>query len=130
MFYVKTFYFLSIIICLWFLNFCVINKTRHISSDSLKNTIQYYFGDTEKLLVGYETYGKDIKLGKWNQSVIRSNDKHAYNDDWGKILRALRLPLGCNAVDIGANDGEEGCLVLAVSFRFNKLVLKYAFCFR
>ena len=130
MFYVKTFYFLSIIICLWFLNFCVINKTRHISSDSLKNTIQYYFGDTEKLLVGYETYGKDIKLGKWNQSVIRSNDKHAYNEDWGKILRTLRRPRGCNAVDIGANDGEEGCLVLAVSFRFNKLVLKYAFCFR
>ena len=121
MFYNKTFYILSTLVFLWFLNVCVINKTRQISSDSVKNTKQYYFGDTEKLLVGYETYGKDIKLGKWNQSVIRSNDKHAYNEHWGKILRALRLPLGCNAVDIGANDGEEGCLVFAVSFRFNKL---------
>lgn len=106
MFYEKTFYFLSIIICLWFLNFCVINKTRQTSSDSVKIQNKYYFGDTEKLLVGYETYGKDIKLGKWNQSVIRSNDRHAYNEHWANILRVLRLPRGCNSIDIGANDGE------------------------
>ena len=107
MFYNKTFYFLSTISILWFINFCVINKTKHITSDSLKITKQYYFGDTEKLLVGYETYGKNIKLGKWNQSMVTSNDKHAYNEHWAKILRRLRLPRGCNAVDIGANDGER-----------------------
>ena len=89
------------------MNFCVINKTKQITSDSVKITKQYYFGDTEKLLVGYETYGKNIKLGKWNQSMVTSNDKHAYNEHWAEILRRLRLPRGCNAVDIGANDGER-----------------------
>ena len=89
------------------MNFCVINKTKQITSDSVKITKQYYFGDTEKLLVGYTNYGGSIKLGNWNRSLVEINVNHEYNEQWAKIIKMLRLPPGCNAVDIGANDGKS-----------------------
>ena len=106
MFSKKTFYIFSTISFFWFLTFCVINNKDQVKSDSVTSRDNYY-GDTEKLLVGYETYGNYIKLGKWNQSIIPVGYlRHDYNEVWAQVLRALGLPPGCNAVDIGANDGE------------------------
>ena len=116
MFSKKTFHIFSTISFLWFLTFYVINNKNQ--SDSVISR-DNYFGDTEKLLVGYETYGNNIKLGKWNQSIISVGYlRHDYNEVWAKVLRALGLPPGCNAVDIGANDGETSVMEVVV---FNEL---------
>ena len=110
MFSKKTFYiFFSTISVIWFLTFCVINNQKQVKSDSVISR-DYYFGDTEKLLVGYETYGNNIKLGKWNQSIVNVNLRVDYNEYWAQVLRALGMPPGCNAVDIGANDGETSVM--------------------
>ena len=112
MFSKKTFHIFSTISFLWFLTFYVINNKNQ--SDSVISR-DNYFGDTEKLLVGYETYGNNIKLGKWNQSIISVGYlRHDYNEVWAKVLRALGLPPGCNAVDIGANDGETSVMEVVV----------------
>ena len=112
MFSKKTFHTFSTISFLWFLTFYVINNKNQ--SDSVISR-DNYFGDTEKLLVGYETYGNNIKLGKWNQSIISVGYlRHDYNEVWAKVLRALGLPPGCNAVDIGANDGETSVMEVVV----------------
>ena len=109
----KTLYIFSTISFLWFLSFCVINNTKQVKSDSVISR-DYFFGDTEKLLVGYETYGNNIKLGKWNQSIVTANERLAYNKVWTKVLRTLGMPPGCNAVDIGANDGETSMMQVVV----------------
>ena len=112
MFSKKTFHIFSTISFLWFLTFYVINNKNQ--SDSVISR-DNYFGDTEKLLVGYETYGNNIKLGKWNQSIISVGYlRHDYNEVWAKVLRALGLPPGCSAVDIGANDGETSVMEVVV----------------
>ena len=112
MFSKKTFHIFSTISFLWFLTSYVINNKNQ--SDSVISR-DNYFGDTEKLLVGYETYGNNIKLGKWNQSIISVGYlRHDYNEVWAKVLRALGLPPGCNAVDIGANDGETSVMEVVV----------------
>ena len=113
MFSKKTLYIFSTISFLWFLTFCVINNTK-VKSDSVISR-DYYFGDTEKVLVGYETYGNNIKLGKWNQSIVPVGYlRFEYNEHWAKVLRALGMPPGCNAVDIGANDGETAVMQVVV----------------
>ena len=103
----KTYYFLSTVFFLWFCNVFVIN---HHSVKDVKRDPQShennYFGETAKLLEGYQNYGSNIKLGKWNKSLVEFNYNLAYNEQWAKILKMLRLPPGCNAVDIGANDGK------------------------
>ena len=109
MFSKKTFYIFSTISVLWFFTFCVINNRNQVKSDSVISR-DYYFGDTEKLLVGVETYGNNIKLGKWNQSICNVNVRIGYNEVWAKVLRALGMPPNCNAVDIGANDGETSVM--------------------
>ena len=117
----KTLYFLSRITFVWLFSVCVIYKTQTFPHDFEENGRKYYFGDTEKLLVGYETYGKHIKLGKWNQSIYTYNIKHGYNEEWAKIFKMMRLPPGCNAVDIGANDGndvmEHFCEMINIFYR-------------
>ena len=112
----RTFYFLATVFFLWFCNVFVIKQSlvgnNHTARDDEKYPLQSprsnYFGDTEKLLVGYTNYGGNIKLGKWNRSLVEINVNHAYNEQWAKIIKMLRLPPGCNAVDIGANDGKSG----------------------
>ena len=111
MFSKKTFHIFSTISFLWFLTFYVINNKNQ--SDSVISR-DNYFGDTEKLLVGYETYGNNIKLGKWNQSIVNVNVRVDYNEYWAQVLRALGMPPGCNAVDIGANDGETSVMEVVV----------------
>ena len=113
----KTYYFLSTVFFLWFCNVFVIKQSivhdlhsvkdvkRERDSHSPKSN---YFGETEKLLEGYQNYGSNIKLGKWNRSLVEININLAYNKQWAKIIQMLRLPPGCNAVDIGANDGKGG----------------------
>ena len=110
----KTKVFVSIVFSLWLFNVFVIKQTLIESNHSVKDVKKdpllpksNYFGDTEKLLVGYQTYGPNIKMGKWNKSVVELNPSHAYNKDWERIIKMLRLPPGCNAVDIGANDGDN-----------------------
>ena len=78
MFSKKTFYIFSTISVLWFFTFCVINNRNQVKSDSVISR-DYYFGDTEKLLVGVETYGNNIKLRKWNQSICNVNVRFGYN---------------------------------------------------
>ena len=122
MFRKKTFYIFSTISVLWFLTFCVINNKNQVKSDSAISR-DYYFGDTEKLLVGYETYGNNIKLGKWNQSIVSvgglgGSIRYDYNEVWAQVLRALGMPPSCNAVDIGANDGETSVIEVVI---FNEL---------
>ena len=116
----KTYYFLCTVFFLWFCNVFVIKQSiiDHHSVKDVKRDSQSskrnYFGETEKLLVGYENYGNNIKLGKWNKSLVEINVNLAYNEHWAKILKMLRLPPGCNAVDIGANDGKGGDIVILV----------------
>ena len=59
----------------------------------------------EDVLVGVQEYGHGIRLGTWNQSLVTSNTQLPYNEQWAALLRMLDMPPGCNAVDIGANDG-------------------------
>ena len=59
----------------------------------------------EEVLVGVQEYGHGIMLGTWNQSLLTSNTQLPYNEQWAALLRMLDMPPGCNAVDIGANDG-------------------------
>ena len=110
MFSKKTFYIVSTISFLWFLTFCVINNTNRSNSVISRD---YYFGDIEKILVGYETYGNNIKLGKWNQSIVPVGYVD-YNEYWVQVLRALGMPPGCNAVDIGANNGETSVMEVVI----------------
>ena len=114
----KTLYFLSTVFFLWFCNVFVIKQSIVINIHSVKDFKREsrdshgpnskYFGETEKILEGYENYGSNIKLGKWNKSLVDFNYNLAYNEEWAKIIKMLRLPSGCNAVDIGANDGKCG----------------------
>ena len=60
----------------------------------------------EDILVGVEEYGPGIWLGRWNGTIVRTNTQLPYNTVWGTLLTMLQLPAGCNAVDIGANDGN------------------------
>ena len=106
----KTYYFLSTVFFLWFCNVFVINHhsvkdvKREPQSQSHENN---YFGETAKLLEGYQKYGDNIKLGVWNRSRVEINIKGGYNEYWARILKMLGQPPGCNAVDIGANDGKR-----------------------
>ena len=59
----------------------------------------------EEVLVGAQEYGHGIRLGTWNQSLVTSNTQLPYNEQWAALLQMLDMPPGCNAVDIGANDG-------------------------
>ena len=103
----KTYYFLSTVFCLWFCNVFVIN---HHSVKDVKREPQShennYFGETAKLLEGYQNYGENIKLGMWNRPL---GSPAPYNKHWARILKMLGLPPKCNAVDIGANDGKGRC---------------------
>ena len=110
----KTYYFLSTVFFLWFCNVFVIKQSivdnRHSVKDVKReshSSKSNYFGETEKLLEGYQNYGDTIKLGRWNQSLVEINSKGLYNEHWARILKMLGLPTGCNAVDIGANDGTS-----------------------
>ena len=76
MFSKKTFHTFSTISFLWFLTFYVINNKNQ--SDSVISR-DNYFGDTEKLLDGVETFGNNIKLRKWNQSICNVNVRFGYN---------------------------------------------------
>ena len=76
MFSKKTFHIFSTISFLWFLTFYVINNKNQ--SDSVISR-DNYFGDTEKLLDGVETFGNNIKLRKWNQSICNVNVRFGYN---------------------------------------------------
>ena len=100
----KTYYFLSTVFFLWFCNVFVIN---HHSVKDVKRDPQShennYFGEIAKLLKGYQNYGENIKLGMWNRPL---GSPGGYNKHWARILKMLGLPPGCNAVDIGANDGK------------------------
>ena len=60
----------------------------------------------EDILVGVEEYGPGIWLGRWNRTIVRTNTQFPYNTVWGTLLTMLQLPAGCNAVDVGANDGN------------------------
>ena len=124
----KTYYFLSTVFFLWFCNVFVIKQSivenRHSVKDVKRERGSHahgqnsnYFGETEKLLEGYQNYGNNIKLGKWNESLVEFNYNLAYNEQWAKILKMLRLPPECNAVDIGANDGQWGnnCYPLSIA---------------
>ena len=105
----KTYYFLPTVFFLLFCNVFVINHhlVKYVKTNPQRHE-NNYFGETEKLLEGYQKYGNNIKLGKWNESLVEFNYNLAYNEQWAKILKMLRLPPGCNAVDIGANDGQWG----------------------
>ena len=57
--------------------------------------------DIEDTLLGVDDYSHGIQLGRW------TNSNHIpYNEVWGSVVTMLKLPTGCNAVDIGANDGK------------------------
>ena len=74
------------------------------SSDSSSGS-PYTLGHMEEVLVGVEDWGRGIRMGKWNQSIIPVGRVHPYNEHWANLVTALQLKTGCNAVDIGANDG-------------------------
>ena len=99
---------MSTVFFLWFCNVFVINHhlVKYVKTNPQRHE-NNYFGETEKLLEGYQNYGDTIKLGRWNQSLVEINSKGLYNEHWARILKMLRLPTGCNAVDIGANDGTS-----------------------
>ena len=65
----------------------------------------YKLGHMEEVLVGVEDWGRGIRMGKWNQSIIPVGRVHPYNEHWANLVTVLQLKTGCNAVDIGANDG-------------------------
>ena len=104
----KTYYFLPTVFFLLFCNVFVINhhSVKYVKTNPQRHE-NNYFGETEKLLEGYQNYGDTIKLGRWNQSLVEINSKGLYNEHWARILKMLRLPTGCNAVDIGASDGKS-----------------------
>ena len=108
----KTYYLLSTVCFLWFLNVFVIKQsvsnTIAVEDVQSNNQKRDYYGDTEKLLIGYQKYGNNIRLARWNQSIVEINVHQGYHEEWARILKMLRLPPGCNAVDIGANDGVDG----------------------
>ena len=56
----------------------------------------------EETLLGIEDYSHGIRLGKWKDSSIHI----PFNEVWGHVIAMLKLPTRCNAVDIGANDGN------------------------
>ena len=58
-------------------------------------------------LVGVVDWREGIKLGVWNGSVNKRIDEMEYNENWRKLVEMFNLPADCNAVDIGANDGEK-----------------------
>ena len=58
-------------------------------------------------LVGVVDWREGIKLGVWNGSVNKKIDEMEYNENWRKLVEMFNLPADCNAVDIGANDGEK-----------------------
>ena len=60
----------------------------------------------EDILVGVQEYGPGVWLGSWNRSIVSINFQLPYNTVWATLLTMLQLPAGCNAVDIGANDGN------------------------
>ena len=105
---------MSTVFFLWFCNVFVIKQpivdNNHSVNDVKTNHQSHennYFGETAKLLEGYQNYGNNIKLGMWNRSRVEINIKGGYNEYWARILKMLGQPLGCNAVDIGANDGKS-----------------------
>ena len=77
----------------------------HTSSTPRKTTTSSQRRHMEEVLVGVQEYGHGIMLGTWNQSLVTSNTQLPYNEQWAALLRMLDMPPGCNAVDIGANDG-------------------------
>ena len=77
----------------------------HTSSTPRKTTTSSQRRHMEDVLVGVQEYGHGIRLGTWNQSLVTSNTQLPYNEQWAALLRMLDMPPGCNAVDIGANDG-------------------------
>ena len=77
----------------------------HTSSTPRKTTTSSQRRHMEDVLVGVQEYGHGIMLGTWNQSLVTSNTQLPYNEQWAALLRMLDMPPGCNAVDIGANDG-------------------------
>ena len=111
----KTYCFLSTVFFLWFCNVFVIKQPivdiNHAVKDVKRDPQSHennYYGETAKLLVGYQNYGNSIKLGMWNRSLLGGvNIKGGYDRHWARILKMLGLPPGCNAVDIGANDGKS-----------------------
>merc|ERR1712227_265950 len=42
----------------------------------------YTLGHMEEVLVGVEDWGRGIRMGKWNQSVIPVGRVHPYNEHW------------------------------------------------
>ena len=77
----------------------------HTSSTPRKTTTSSQRRHMEEVVVGVQEYGHGIMLGTWNQSLVTSNTQLPYNEQWAALLRMLDMPPGCNAVDIGANDG-------------------------
>ena len=58
--------------------------------------------DIKNALLGVDDYSHGIQLGRW------TNSNHIpYNEVWGSLVTMLKLKAGCNAVDIGANDGKN-----------------------
>ena len=60
-------------------------------------------------LVEVVEWREGIKLGVWNGSVNKRIEELEYNENWRKLVEMFSLPADCNAVDIGANDGENFC---------------------
>ena len=44
----------------------------------------YTLGHMEEVLVGVEDWGRGIRMGKWNQSIIPVGRVHPYNEHWGR----------------------------------------------
>ena len=57
-------------------------------------------------LVEVVEWREGIKLGVWNGSVNKRIEELEYNENWRELVEMFNLPSDCNAVDIGANDGE------------------------
>ena len=125
----QTYYFVLVVCSAWLLlSFCFTNKfesnkVKLSQTERLRRTEAepqseariekdgpmrgQYYGSIENILVGVRDWEHGIRLGKWNQSVLKINGTfHDYNEHWKNILEMFTLK-DCNAVDVGANDGKN-----------------------
>ena len=63
------------------------------------------------VVTGVENWKHGLKHAVWNQTYYRNDISFLeYNEYWEEILSMFNLnkpESGCNAIDIGANEGEQ-----------------------
>ena len=88
---------------------CLLYNVIFKSSNTVVDNTSHF----EETLLGIEDYSHGIRLGKWNDSSIHI----PFNEVWGHVITMLKLPTRCNAVDIGANDGNIDSRVVTLDIK-------------